>query len=210
MAWGCALTCVPLFDVRTTCLTPEVCRVICRVAPGVIVGDEPSFGGAVQLWLPMERFDDGMLLLGRTLGWSLLDVTYTVLFDSRQDHASRWDGKLIKPTPKASSLSRDLVDSIKQLNHLDGLIYDHATRLFDQALAAAKGKPGTQSRAAWDADYAEFARMRTALAASFNASDSVAACAALRTWYTLSDVSYEVRACVRALFCANVRHPAGK
>ena len=153
--------------------------------------DAPAIGGATQLWLPMERFDDGMLLLRRTLGWSLLDVTYAVMFDSRQEHASRWDGKLIKPTPKAASLSKELVDSIKALNHLDGRIYDKANKLFDGALAAVRGRPGSAARAAWNAEREEFTRMQAALEASFNSSARVGACGALRAWYTLSDMSYE-------------------
>ena len=56
-------------------------------------------GGAQQVWIPMERFEEGMLLLRHTLRWSLLDITYAVLFDSRRSAASRWDGRRIKPTP---------------------------------------------------------------------------------------------------------------
>jgi hypothetical protein len=59
-------------------------------------------GGALQLWLPVERFDEGMLLLRHTLHWELVDITYAVLFDSRRSAATRWDGRKIKPTPKAS------------------------------------------------------------------------------------------------------------
>ncbi len=59
-------------------------------------------GGAVQLWLPVERFDEAMLLLRRALSWDLLDVSYAVLFDSRRAAATRWDGRAIKPTPKTA------------------------------------------------------------------------------------------------------------
>jgi hypothetical protein len=60
-------------------------------------------GGALQLWLPVERFDDAMLLLRHTLHWELIDITYAVLFDSRRAAATRWDGKRIKPTPKTKA-----------------------------------------------------------------------------------------------------------
>ena len=69
-------------------------------------------GGAQQLWLPMERFEEAMLLMRHTLRWSLLDITYAVLFDSRRDAATRWDGRRIKPTPKVSSLVRTRSSSI--------------------------------------------------------------------------------------------------
>lgn len=39
---------------------------------------DPSGGefAALQLWLPMERFEEALLLLGRTLGWSLLGARH--------------------------------------------------------------------------------------------------------------------------------------
>ena len=148
-------------------------------------------GGALQLWLPMERFDEGMLLLRRTLRWSLLDVTYAVLFDSRRSAATRWDGKGIKPTPKVESLEPALVERLRELNHLDGRIYDTAVALFDRALEDARGAEGSEQRVAWDADAAELTRMQAALAASFKADPSRKECAALQAWYTMSDVEYE-------------------
>jgi hypothetical protein len=57
-------------------------------------------GGAVQLWVPLERFEESLLLLRHTLHWDLIDITYAVLFDSRRAAATRWDGRRIKPTPK--------------------------------------------------------------------------------------------------------------
>lgn len=59
-----------------------------------------AMGGGFQVWVPMERFEEGLLLLARTLRWRVLDVLYTVQFDSRRKGAKRWDGKAIKPTPK--------------------------------------------------------------------------------------------------------------
>lgn len=38
--------------------------------------------GAVQLWLPMERFDDALLLMRRTLGWSMLGAPLSPLSPS--------------------------------------------------------------------------------------------------------------------------------
>ncbi len=107
MAWGCVLC----FPSRATCLRGCArigrgsdlhaclrCAHACRhgAGPGVM-------GGALQLWLPVERFDDAMLLLRHTLHWELIDITYAVLFDSRRAAATRWDGKRIKPTPKTKA-----------------------------------------------------------------------------------------------------------
>jgi hypothetical protein len=80
---------------------------------------------------------------------------------------------------------------IERLNWLDGLLYDASVAAFEAALAAARGAPGSLERGAWDADAAEFARMQAALKRSFDAPG--AACAALKAWYTLSDVQYEAR-----------------
>jgi hypothetical protein len=80
---------------------------------------------------------------------------------------------------------------IERLNWLDGLLYDASVAAFEAALAAARGAPGSLERGAWDADAAEFARMQAALKRSFEAPG--AACAALKAWYTLSDVQYEAR-----------------
>lgn len=151
-------------------------------------------GGALQLWLPVDRFDEGMLLLRHTLRWELIDITYTVLFDSRRHAAARWDGKLIKPTPKVSSLEPALVQRIAELNHLDGLLYGASVAAFEAGLAAARGAPGSVERVAWDADAAEFAAMQRALKRSFSVADESPACAELKAWYTLSDLQYEVRA----------------
>ena len=148
-------------------------------------------GGAQQVWLPMERFEEAMLLMRRTLRWSLLDITYAVLFDSRRDAATRWDGRRIKPTPKVSSLEPALVDRIRELNYLDGRIYDTAVAVFEKALDEARGADGSEQRAAWDAEAAEFTRMQAALADSFKEDPGNTACAALRAWYTMSDVEYE-------------------
>ena len=148
-------------------------------------------GGAQQIWVPMERFEEGMLLMRRTLRWSLLDITYAVLFDSRRTAATRWDGRRIKPTPKVSSLEPALVDRIRELNYLDGRIYDTAVAVFEKALEEARGADGSEERAAWDADAAEFTRMQAALTASFEEDPGHAACAALRAWYIMSDVEYE-------------------
>lgn len=145
----------------------------------------------MQIWLPMERFEEAMLLMRHTLRWSLLDITYAVLFDSRRTAATRWDGRRIKPTPKVSSLDPQLVERIRELNYLDGRIYDTAVAVFETALDEARGAAGSQQRTAWEGDASEFARMQAALEASFQADPKRADCAALRTWYSMSDVEYE-------------------
>jgi len=166
------------------------------------------FSGGLQVWVPMERFDEALLLLRHTLRWELLDCLYARLFDSRREDATRWDGKLILPTPKVQArpgcrgpralphppwppqaLDPALVARIRALNTLDTALYDAAVAAYDTALADAMGPPGSRARAAWEADEAELGRMLAALAASLGRAE--AGCVALRQWYGMSDVEYE-------------------
>jgi len=184
IAWGCAN------NVHSP--SSRLSRRSCRPASHSYDAGAHVFGGAMQLWLPMEHFDDGMLLLRRSLGWQLLDVTYAVLFDSRREGAVRWDNTRILPTPKLKSLAPAMVKRIQALNHLDVIFYDAALAAFQGALQKAKGAPGSAERSAWDKDAALFKRMQLALATSFNTTDQPD-CVALKRWYSMSDVVYEAR-----------------
>jgi hypothetical protein len=94
------------------------------------------------------------------------------------------------PVSRSQSLPPALVARLRQLNALDGLLYDAAVAVFERALAAARGAPGSVERGAWDADAATFAQMQRALAASL-AAGAPPDCAPLRAWYQLSDLEYE-------------------
>ncbi len=102
VAWGCVRLLAPPSPRRHTALRHNTRR---PDAPRYEGGSE-VMGGAMQLWLPMERFEEGLLLLRHALRWDLLDVTYAVLFDSRREDATRWDGRRIKPTPKIQARRR--------------------------------------------------------------------------------------------------------
>ena len=155
----------------------------------LVWGANAGMGGALQLWLPVERFEEAMLLLRWTLRWELLDISYAVLFDSRAEGARRWDGKAIKPTPKLASLKPELIQAIRELNHLDDLLYSAALTAFEVALAAARGEPGSPERSAWEDDATEFAAMQRALLLSFEGEGE--ACGQLKRWYALADTEYE-------------------
>jgi hypothetical protein len=99
---------------------------------------------------------------------------------------------------RTQSLDPALVARLRALNSLDAAFYDASVAVFDAALAAARGAPGSVERGAWDADAAEFAAMQRALTRSFNtaatsALTGSAACVELKAWYSLSDVDYEAR-----------------
>lgn len=54
-----------------------------------------------------EEVDEGLVLLGRIMGWDMIDLTYTSLLENRAG-AVRWDGKPLKGAPKV----RDLDDEV--------------------------------------------------------------------------------------------------
>lgn len=50
-----------------------------------------------------EEVDEGLVLLGRIMGWDMIDLTYTSLLENRAG-AVRWDGKPLKGAPKVGDL----------------------------------------------------------------------------------------------------------
>lgn len=91
------------------------------------------------------------------------------------------------------SLDPGLVAQLRELNSLDGLLYDAAVRLFDAALDEARGEAGSDTRAAWDSDAQELRSMQAALAATLEGPQDTEACAQVKQWFTMSDVEYEAR-----------------
>ena len=71
-----------------------------------------------------ERFDESVVLLGRTFGWR--DVRYV-------------SANVARGGAPPSNAELDLV---RQANHLDQELYDHACRLLDQRIAAEPGFGG--------------------------------------------------------------------
>jgi hypothetical protein len=68
-----------------------------------------------------ERFDASLLLLQRALGWKQV-------FYVRQNVADR--------RPQQANLSPDTLEVVRQCNQLDIKLYEQATRLFDEQVAA--------------------------------------------------------------------------
>lgn len=52
-----------------------------------------------------EEVDEGLVLLGKVLGWDPIDLTYASLLETRDDGFIRWDNKRVKKAPKTESLS---------------------------------------------------------------------------------------------------------
>ncbi|CAM9787364.1 unnamed protein product, partial [Sphacelaria rigidula] len=61
------------------------------------------------LTMLMEELDEGLVLMGRILGWEPIDLTYSPLLETRDGvDNKRWDGKPWKPAPRASDLHPDV------------------------------------------------------------------------------------------------------
>ena len=50
-----------------------------------------------------ERFDEGLALLQKMLGWEPIDMTYCKMLQTKKGE-KRWDGKPLQNVPKASEL----------------------------------------------------------------------------------------------------------
>jgi len=137
----------------------------------------PGFVDTFSLLILMERFDEGLILLRRLLGWSLIDLTYLRINDSHQaqslrpqgnngqsnresdDHRNSkrgflrrsWDGLPVTPSPRVSNLATATKERISELTgQLDGPLY-----------ALAKEKFGAQVQAAGPTLRAELNRLKS-------------------------------------------------
>ena len=120
----------------------------------------PGFVDTFSLLILMERFDEGLILLRRLLGWSLIDLTYLRINDSHQAqslHARRsssksndhgggkqgflrrsWDGLTVTPSPPVSTLATATKERITELTaQLDGPLYALAKDKFEAQVQAA-------------------------------------------------------------------------
>lgn len=56
-----------------------------------------------------EEIDEGLVLLGKILGWDLIDLTYASLLENR-DGFVRWDDKKVLKAPKPEDLDKNVRD----------------------------------------------------------------------------------------------------
>lgn len=52
-----------------------------------------------------EKFDEGLMILRRLLGWDMIDMTYARMMQTKQG-SRRWDGKTLKNVPDFYSLPK--------------------------------------------------------------------------------------------------------
>lgn len=55
-----------------------------------------------------DEMDEGLVLLGRILGWDPIDLTYASLLETGEGGSLRWDKKPVKKAPKKEDLDKDV------------------------------------------------------------------------------------------------------
>ncbi|CAM9450759.1 unnamed protein product [Discosporangium mesarthrocarpum] len=80
-----------------------------------------------------DRFDEGLVLLKRMLGWELIDMTYSVVMET-DEGVKRYDGKTLKRVPKFDDLPKKVQTDIKKHTWLDSLLYQGAKRQYEKYL----------------------------------------------------------------------------
>ena len=55
-----------------------------------------------------ERMDEGLMMLRRDLGWQMVDMTYSVLLETKAGERRGWDGRELKNRPRFSELPKQV------------------------------------------------------------------------------------------------------
>ena len=126
------------------------------------------------LWLPMERFEDAVLMLGHHAHWTYMDLLNDKLFENSN-------------APK--DVQAELAARIEAQCVWDNRIYDAALRLFEEDLAELKA--ATNEKLSWSARSELLQQLQTTMHRSFDAAWERPSCAVTREWYTMGDLQYE-------------------
>ena len=149
------------------------------LAADIAWGPSPAFGGSFQAWIPLDYFDEALILLARTRGWSLLDITYVKLFDSHVPNRGLRSGKRLLPTPKLSEVSHQVREKIRAMVEIDYILYDAAVAAFMAELEKVRTTED------WKKDVQEFSRLQSAVRRSKRV------CRDMNRWYGTSMIGYE-------------------
>eukprot|EP00752_Nemacystus_decipiens_P001803 g1742.t1 len=78
-----------------------------------------------------ENVDEGLVLLGKVMGWDLIDLTYASLLEAR-DGATRWDDKPVTKAPRPKDLHRTARVELGRATNLDKALYEAAKREYEK------------------------------------------------------------------------------
>ncbi|CAM9489564.1 unnamed protein product [Scytosiphon promiscuus] len=84
-----------------------------------------------KLVILTERFDEGLMVLRRLLGWSMVDMTYVSVLKTA-DGAKRYDGKSLVKAPRFEDLPGEVQQKIDDLTQLDRLLYTSAVHYYEK------------------------------------------------------------------------------
>eukprot|EP00904_Undaria_pinnatifida_P012460 jgi/Undpi1/8344/HiC_scaffold_25.g10812.m2 len=128
----------------------------------------PSF----KLIFLTDRFDEGLMILRRILGWSMIDMTYITLNETKAG-SRRWDGKPFVDTPSFDDLPEKVQNKIDALTTLDQRLYTAAKEEYAKRLQSMSG--------VIQADLEEFDELQDLVSGYLHANDSSMANAMYRT-----------------------------
>ncbi|CAN0425901.1 unnamed protein product [Pylaiella littoralis] len=124
-----------------------------------------------------EQFDEGLMMLRRLMGWDMIDVTYSVMMETKKG-AKRWDDKVLVDVPAFDSLRQWVQDAIDVNTALDRRLYEAAVRIFKQKAADA---------GAIDADVVKFKELQRIVGTYLEGNASSDA----RRWYASDAEPYK-------------------
>ncbi|CAM9324747.1 unnamed protein product [Pylaiella littoralis] len=105
----------------------------------------------LKLVILTEDFDEGLMVMRRLFGWSMIDMTYVTVLKTISGR-KRYDGKKLVESPRFEDLPQHVQKTIDGLTHLDQMLYDAAKREYEERRA-----PVAQYL---EADLAEFQKLQ--------------------------------------------------
>eukprot|EP00904_Undaria_pinnatifida_P012458 jgi/Undpi1/8342/HiC_scaffold_25.g10811.m1 len=85
----------------------------------------------LKLVILTEEFDEGLMVLRRLLGWSMIDMTYSSMYKTAKG-AKRFDGKQLVDVPHFDDLPQQTRDIIDDITQLDQMLYVGAKKEYEK------------------------------------------------------------------------------
>eukprot|EP00903_Cladosiphon_okamuranus_P016251 g14989.t1 len=107
------------------------------------ITDESELDAFIERHLPTfllviltEEFDESLMVLRRLMGWEMIDLTYSIMMETKKG-VLRWDNQALVDVPHFDSLPQWVQDTIDINTALDRRLHDAAVRIFKQKIAEA-------------------------------------------------------------------------
>ncbi|CAM9713781.1 unnamed protein product [Laminaria digitata] len=116
-----------------------------------------------KLIILTEEFDEGMMVLRRLLGWSMIDMTYSSMYKTEKGSV-RYDGKKLVDVPHFDDLPQQTREAIDELTQLDQMLYTAAKMEYAKRRDSVAGFLGS--------DLAEFNELQSVVTGYLGANTS--------------------------------------